>query len=170
MKGLFSAIFMVLVVLASAQIEPIQADRPDQTETPYTVPAHHLQMENGFTYEHAGDGYAISHPSSLIKWGMAKSFELGVIGEFITVNDNGTLHGFTPVTFRFKKNLLKEKGIVPVTSFIGYLSVPAFSLKHFRTTYYAPAFRFTMQHTLSDKFSLGYNLGAYSLTMHLLTY
>jgi hypothetical protein len=31
------------------------------------------------------------------------------------------------------------------------------SIKH---DFYAPEFRFTMQHTLSDKFSLGYNLGS----------
>jgi hypothetical protein len=32
--------------------------------------------------------------------------------------------------------------------------------KNYRATYYAPSFRFNMQHTLNNKFSLAYNLGA----------
>lgn len=161
LKGSFASFLVGLVVSASAQVEEIQADRPDQTESPYTVPARHLQIESGISYEKEGEGYVVSHPSTLIKWGMAKSFELGLVAEIITVKENeGSSRGLTPLTIRFRKNLVKEKGIIPITSFIGYLTFPTLSSKKFRSTFYAPAFRFTMEHTLSTKVSLGYNLGA----------
>lgn len=68
--------------------------------------------------------------------------------------------GFNPVKVGFKANLCKESGIIPLTSFIAHLSVPQISGKAFRTKYFAPTFRFTMQHSLTEKISLGYNLGA----------
>jgi len=57
-------------------------------------------------------------------------------------------------------NLVHEKGILPTTSFIGHLTIPRLASENFQATYFAPAFRFTMQHTLSEKFALAYNLGA----------
>ncbi|MGK4566621.1 transporter [Flavobacterium sp. 3HN19-14] len=38
--------------------------------------------------------------------------------------------------------------------------IPDLASSKLKAEYYAPRFRFTMQHTLSDKISLGYNLGA----------
>ena len=84
-----------------------------------------------------------------------------MITEFATIKANSkTVSGFNPVTFRFKQNICDEKGLIPVTSFIGYLTVSYWASDCFSTTYYSPAFRFTLQHTLNDFISLGYNLGA----------
>jgi hypothetical protein len=40
------------------------------------------------------------------------------------------------------------------------MSIPNAASSKYKTDFYAPEFRFTMQHTLSDKFSFGYNLGS----------
>jgi len=40
------------------------------------------------------------------------------------------------------------------------LSLPKLASKKLKTDYYTPEFRFTMQHTLSEKQTLSYNLGA----------
>ena len=50
--------------------------------------------------------------------------------------------------------------MLPSPSFIGNLSIPKFASEDHKATYYATAFRFTMQHTLSKDLALGYNLGA----------
>jgi hypothetical protein len=51
MKALsFKAFFLMLPVLNFAQ-EQIETDRPDQTESPATVPHRYLQAETGFMYE-----------------------------------------------------------------------------------------------------------------------
>jgi Putative MetA-pathway of phenol degradation len=148
--------------LFAQNIPPISTDRPDQTESPITLPKNHFQMETGFSFEQT-DKYTktFSHPSILFKYGLTGSFDLRLITEFVTEkNSTQTVSGLTPVTVGFKVKIAEEKGILPTTSFLGHLSIPGFASKDFKATYYAPAFRFTMQHTLSEKFSLGYNFGA----------
>lgn len=140
---------------------PIQTDRPDQTETPYTVPAKHFQMETGVSFEQTDpEIQSYTDPTILFKYGLNDHFELGLITEFATLKARETTSGLTPITLRFKEKITDEKGLLPITSFIGYLTVPNWASKEFKSTYLAPAFRFTMQHTLSQKFSIGYNLGA----------
>lgn len=149
-------------IYGQSQVVPIQADRPDQTETPFTVPARHMQVEAGFSYEKENNNaYSYTLPSLLVKFGLSKTFELGIVAEYKRLHESGVRSdGLPPLTLRFKNQVTQEHGIIPATSFIGYLSVPGLATKGFAATYYAPAFRFTMQHTLSEKFSIGYNLGA----------
>lgn len=143
-------------------IVPIQTDRPDQTECPFIVPPKHFQVESGFVYEKTGKGESrLFYPTVLFKYGVNTKFELRVVTELITINDYaGKTSGLNPVKIGFKTKLFDEKGILPATSFIAHLSAPVLSAKKLRTTYYAPDFRFTMQHTISNNISFGYNLGA----------
>ena len=160
LPALFLSACFSLPVFAQT-IDPIETDRPDQTETVATVPAGHLQMENGFSVEQTNDStQAIAHPSILLKLGLGERFEIGLIAELNTIKGIKTISGLNPLTVRFKEKITAEHGIVPATSFIGYLSIPEAASPDFRLSFYAPAFRFTMQHSLSDNISLGYNLGA----------
>lgn len=145
-----------------AQEAPIQLDRPDQTECAYIVPKNYIQLENGFLFEktNAATGFA-AFPSTLWKYGVNEKFELRLITELVSVKENNQTHkGLLPITAGFKANLCQEKGFIPMISFIGHITTANWGTKQFHTRYVAPAFRFTMQHTLSDKMSLGYNLGA----------
>lgn len=144
-----------------AQTDPIQADRPDQTETPALVPKGLFQVETGFTYQ-KNDENSTSHnvPSILWKYGVSENFELRLITEFVSEKNFGEKSdGFTPILIGLKVKLCEEKGIVPKTSFIGHIGLPNAASSRYKNDFIAPEFRFTMQHTLSDKFSLGYNLG-----------
>jgi hypothetical protein len=147
--------------VSGQNITPIQTDRPDQTECPFIVPKNHFQMETGFLFERTDkDTRSFANPSVLFKYGLNKNFELRLITEFTTIESRqSTISGLNPVTVGFKVNISQEKGILPTTSFIGHLTIPHLASKNFTSTYAAPAFRFTMQHTLSEKFALGYNLG-----------
>jgi hypothetical protein len=65
------------------------------------------------------------------------------------------------VRLGFKYNLFQEKGLRPQTSLIAHAGFNRAASKYFRNyTFLAPEFRFTMQHTLTSKLGLGYNLGA----------
>lgn len=145
-----------------AQLPAIQTDRPDQTECPFIVPAGHFQMENGFNYERIDRNirlYAL--PTSLFRFGINEKFELRIIEEIISESyRKRTITGFTPLTLGFKAKLNEEKGIAPEMAFIGHLSMPEVATFEFQQRYFAPSFRFTMQHTLSEKVSLAYNIGA----------
>jgi len=142
-------------------LSPIQTDRPDQTECPFIVPEKYIQIENGFLIENVSEReQAFSYPSLLLKYGVNDKFELRLISELISVKLGTDVYtGISPLTIGFKTILCKEKGIIPLTSFIGHITTSKTGNKAFNTSYLAPAFRFTMQHSLSNRFSLGYNLG-----------
>ena len=163
MKTKIVFIFGLISIFGHSQNFPsIQTDRPDQTECPFIVPTNYLQMENGFSYQKTDDNNSeIFAPTFLLKYGINNHFELRMISEYVLNNQNSNqISGINPILFGFKSRLFEEKGILPLTSFIGHLSVPKLSAEVNNTTYYAPEFRFTMQHTVSEKQSLSYNLGS----------
>ena len=166
-KNIRNTFFLGLFILGInsslySQDTPIATDRPDQTESPFIVPKHFLQLENGFLIENLYSGSkSYTHPSTLWRYGVNERFEFRLITEFVSVKDgNTTLRGLSPITVGFKVNLIQENGIIPVTSFIGHLVTSSVGSKAFKTSYTATTFRFLMQNTLSDKVSLAYNVGA----------
>ena len=140
----------------------IQTDRPDQTECPFITPKHYFQLENGFSYEKTNkNSELIVAPTILTRFGINKFFELRLITEYVITKENSTTYpGINPVLIGFKTRLLEEKGIIPSTSLIAHIGFPDLASSQYRVNYYFPEFRFTMQHTISDKQSLSYNLGA----------
>lgn len=158
---------MVITHTLSAQEEKIETDRPDQTESPYTVPKNYFQFEWGINHEtdkvNNIKTHNFVHPTGLYKYGVNDHFELRVIVQPYTqtVYGNPKTHSVLvdPVFIGFKTTIAEEKGWLPKTSFIAHISVPPFASKTFRQNQPAPIFRFTMQNSLSKTFSLGYNLG-----------
>ncbi len=100
-------------------------------------------------------------PTILWKYGISQNIELRLITEvnFVKSFDN-KITGFVPAIVGFKISVSEEKGFIPATGFIGHLTLPNAASSNFKATYFAPSFRFNMQHTLSNKFTLAYNLGA----------
>lgn len=159
-KIILSLLLCQICTYLKAQEEStIQMDRPDQTETPYTVPLHYLQFESGFTYEKVNSN-AISFqlPTLLTKYGISKHTELRLITE-LNYNKSSVEKKirFQPITIGFKTALIEEKGIIPKISFIGHLGL--FSRNENLQKRVIPSFKFELENTLSENFTLGYNLG-----------
>ena len=148
--------------LFGQSLSAIQLDRPDQTECPFITPHKYIQIENGFTYETFDQNQkTFNYPSTLWKYGVNEKFELRLITELALEKTKGiTSKGLSPLTIGFKTSLFEEKGFIPKTSFIGHVTTSKIGSNEFQTNYIAPSFRFTMQHTLSEKISLAYNLGS----------
>lgn len=146
----------------SQDFPSIQTDRPDQTECPFITPSGYLQLENGFSHEKTNSNSGeIQAAAVLVRYGINANFELRLISEYVIDKNNMENNaGFNPVLMGFKTKLLDEKGIIPTTSFIGHITIPKLASAPFQQKYYTPEFRFTMQHTISEKQSLSYNLGA----------
>ncbi|MBU3713845.1 MAG: transporter, partial [Ferruginibacter sp.] len=159
---LMMAACIMTIQFGFAQLPPIQLDRPDQTECPFIVPEGYIQAENGFTYETVNDSVnTLVYPSTLWKYGLNKNAELRIITELNRKNDGKEMaSGLIPITIGFKAKICEEKGIIPLTSFIGHLTSSHWGSKKFHADFFAPSFRFVMQHTLNSKASLSYNLGA----------
>ena len=161
MKKLFIVLFFNFLLFSKAQ-ETIQTDRPDQTESPSITPRNHLQIETGLLYEKQNrDAASFLHPTILWKYGLNDHVEIRLETEFLTQKDGvKSSTGLAPLTFGFKTKLVEEHKSLPNISFLGNLTTNKLGSRDFQTTYLAPAFRFLFDHTLSDKLSLGYNLGA----------
>lgn len=149
---------------------PMLTDRPDQTECPFIVPKKHFQMEIGFVFQHDKiriddlEESQILYPSSLLKYGLSENCELRLVVEntkinFKEIGKNSTQTGINPIQFGFKVRILKEKKILPESSFIFHLGVPDLASPNFKTTYLIPKFRFTFQHNLTKIWYVAYNLG-----------
>jgi hypothetical protein len=155
-------LFWITASTYGQSITPIATDRPDQTECPFIVPKGYLQAEHGLVYEKINKtSRAMTHPSILWKYGISDNLEFRLITE--VVSEKGLtkpITGLTPIVFGFKTRIAEEQGILPQVSFIGHLSIPNWASKALKTNYYAPSFRFTMQHMLSNKLAFAYNLGA----------
>lgn len=169
MRVILLSVLLQLSVLNvfSQQTGRMETDRPDQTESPFIVKLKNIQGEIGFNYE-SDDGWrTLVHPTLLLKYGAAKWFEFRLITEAISVESpllipDGTEinTGLLPVQFGGKVAFWEEKGWRPKTSLIFHFGIPRLAGKKFQYSKWAPNFRFTMQHTLSENSGLGYNLGA----------
>lgn len=161
-KYFLSLLASLLLVSGFAQLQPIQTDRPDQTETPALTPKKYYQAEIGFLWEKVVSGVSsFQYPSILHKYGVNDNFELRMITqvEGQRLNNNSS-SGVAPILVGFKARIAEEKGVFPATSFIGHLALPTLSSKNLRADFYTPSFRFVMQHSLSENVSLSYNLGS----------
>lgn len=163
MKHLITTtVFALLYLYSWGQSSSIQTDRPDQTESPFTVPYNYFQIESGILYEKtSGIEKTALLPTTLLKYGVSDRFEIRIIGDVVAQKSLSVSSiGLDPITFGLKANLCHERGVFPEISIIGHLKTTKLSSSSLRTTHPAPDFRFTMQHTLSDRFILGYNIGA----------
>lgn len=143
------------------QFESITTDRPDQTETPQVVSFKYFQVESGFNLLSQQKELSFVHPTVLWKVGILKSTELRLISESSTFKDSSEKYitGLAPIQIGFKTALCEERKARPKISFIAHLEIPYLSTKNLRTRYFAPNFRFALEHTLKENVSLGYNAG-----------
>jgi hypothetical protein len=162
---LFSLLFIGNNIFA--QLEPIDTDRPDQTESVNLVPKKWLQFEAGFnTQENERSTHEYLTPTLLSKYGLSNRIELRLITTIVTNSylsiPQGTISntGLDPVEIGAKISLWQEKKWIPKTSFLFHLAIPGLASKSNNINLIAPNFRFTMQNSLAKNFAIGYNLGA----------
>lgn len=159
------AILLLCGPYLNAQVEKIDTDRPDQTESSVTVPQHYFQAELGFNRENLFEkNYDLIHPTILLKYGL-KKFELRLEATCKSsyehfIPDPKWTTGFDPVEIGFKLAFWEEKKLLPKTSLIVHLGIPALSSKSFKPDHLIPSFRFTMQNSITENIAIGYNLGA----------
>ena len=165
-KIIFTIILTASYITATAQIEKMDTDRPGQTNSPSTVPKKWIQSEIGFLKQTEKQDAVVfyQHPLLLTKYGLSKCFELRLITEVETIkekNFNGytVFTGLTSVQLGGKFNFLKEKGLRPKTSLIAHYDFARLRKPLYYDTIDGANFRFAIQHTISEKISLGYNIG-----------
>lgn len=146
-------------------------DRPDATEAPNTVGAGFLQFETGAFYTEDQDGdfttKATTFNTMLIRYGILDNLELRVGWnftetqfEFQGMENPNVLSGLDPLLFGVKVGIAQEEGWKPQIGLIGHIFLPFTAATDYRPETTAVDFRFAFAHTLSDRASLSYNIGA----------
>ncbi len=168
MKKILYTIYLIFFSLvASAQVDKIETDRPGETNTPTPAARKWINIETGLIRQTQTIGpekdFYFQHPSLLIKYGIVNRFELRLITELTSIKQ-GSINGYSTITGIYnvqlggKFNFLKEKGLRPKTSLIAH-----YNFRRLRTLYKdsidGANFRFAMLHTLSKTISVGYNIG-----------
>ena len=161
------AVFTINSISSFAQVEKIDTDRPDQTESAVTMPKKWIQFEMGFGKQQNQPGSTeFQMPTLLTKYGISKKIELR-LNTTITTNTNQSYQqskqketGLEPVELGVKIALWEEKKIVPKTSLLFHVVFLKLASKKFQADKLAVNFRFAMQNTLSKIIGIGYNIGA----------
>ncbi|MEP3837263.1 MAG: transporter [Algibacter sp.] len=146
-------------------------DRPDATEASSTVGKDVLQLETGGFYDSfeinnvKSENYTLN--TTLVRYGILDNVELRLGWDFVegttkinnTKLDNVT-SGLSPLLLGLKIDIAEENGTMPEIALIGHV-FPVFSASaDYRPEYTGVDFRLSLSHTLSEKSSLGYNIGA----------
>jgi hypothetical protein len=152
------------------EITPLFTDRPDQTECPFLVPTKMFQVETGYSVEYDRnkntDTRNYTYNTTLLKYGVSKNWEFRLVAEYLgtkTISRNGGnaqyRSGMNSVSIGTKIFICEERGIIPTMALLAHLELPYMGSSHFKVKHLAPRFRFAMQHTISERISLGYNIG-----------
>src|SRR5262245_30422236 len=151
--------------LAKSEDLELVTDRPDQTESSSVVPRGLVQLEMGWSREvEDGDLEARSDamPALLARIGVARRLELRLAHEGY-VWESGVepeAEGLGDAGIGVKLKLWEEgPGWRPDAALIAGTTLPT-GEDGFTSERADPAFRFALSHTISERVSLGYNLGA----------
>ncbi len=169
---LFSAIFTVTT--GFAEDKPLSkpelvTDRPDQTESSVAVPPGYVQLETGWTFSrNKADGIrneTHEFPGTLLRIGVLDpvEFRLGWNGGIWEgtrkVGQRNDLGGAGDMGVGTKLYFWEEQGWIPEVALLAGVSLPV-GKEELSSQRSEPTFRVSLSHTLSDRVSLGYNLGA----------
>ncbi|OAB80141.1 transporter [Cochleicola gelatinilyticus] len=146
-------------------------DRPDATESPTTVPKKSIQVETGAFYESFEENNIKSevytYNTTLLRYGLLDNFELrlGFNLEDVKLSTNGNEFSdpdssLSPLLAGIKVAIAEEDGFLPEIGLLGHLYLPFTVNKEMRPETTGVDFRFSFAHTLSERSSLAYNLGA----------
>ncbi|MEP6615264.1 MAG: transporter [Ginsengibacter sp.] len=157
----------IFITTVKAQVEPIDTDRPDQTESVFLVPDQWMQFEFGLAITHVTSEVSeLLVPTLLSRYGISKKVELRLLTSYTSTSHllipTGTVYerGFTPVEIGTKVALLQPGHFLPQVSLIAQVGIPGLSSPKYKINKPSVALVLALQNELSENFALGYNLGA----------
>lgn len=145
-------------------------DRPDQTESPYSIPVNFFQVETGFQYTKYNLGYGFklreyTYNTTLLRYGLLRKLELRLGLDLMDQQINSIPDemdpklGFSPLLFGLKYELTKERGWRPKIAVLAQGYFPFIGGEQYGATEIGAELRIAFAHTLSEKSNLSYNLG-----------
>lgn len=153
MKNILTFLMILFCGKIIAQnTQPINTDRPDQSDGTYVLPKNNLQIENGITI--ANKTFA---NNLMLRYGITKSTEIRLLADVGKFED---VTGLAPITISAKQRIIENNGILPAITLVGYLRYEKIASKLFQNNTISYNFLLAFQNDITDKFSVGYNLGS----------
>ncbi|MCW1925268.1 transporter [Luteolibacter arcticus] len=110
--------------LFGQELRPLSTDRPDTTESPYTVDAGHFQFEmEALTWQRDGEDDSVSLGEVNAKVGLNACTDLQVVIPFYTHEDSGA-EGFGDIEVRLKRNIWGNDVGSTALAVMPYLKLP----------------------------------------------
>ena len=157
----FIILFFVGLGCFAQDSDPIITDRPTQSAASTVVPLGTAIIEYGFIHETAGDVSNTTFANLHARVGLLKFAELRVTQNILSTKNDLTDEsesGFSPLTLGTKMHLFKENGAIPQMSIIGQVTLDNGD-EAFKPGETIPEVRLNFSNTLSNSWSLGYNIG-----------
>lgn len=145
----------------SAQEVEFTADRPGASTGPSVVSKSVIQWEQGVQYDGDGAKGSFTFSNTLFRYGLFDGVELRLGGDAFSYDYLGTWKSaFSGISIGTKIHCCDELGAIPAVSVLADFQVPGTGTNGFVTEHLAPSLYLLFENTLSDKLSLGYNVGA----------
>jgi hypothetical protein len=161
-KKLTALTAAIPALLQAQETEPINTDRPDQSDAVYIMQPGKLQLETGFFFNNTGfAGQSVLH-SNMLRYGIFKGTELRLVVEEGTEtnrDENKTRAGMYPLAFCFKTALEKDCGLIPDITLSAYLRLPITASENFKPLWVQSTAILVFQHTISQEIVFSYNAG-----------
>ncbi len=155
-------VFFLPGTACSQAVDPINTDRPDQSDGTYILPQKKFQLETGINFFQSPREFTDITQSTLLRYGISKTSEVRLlINEGLIKEEDVAGRSFVlyPAALSAKHALFKERKIWPAVTVVGYIKLPFGATKKYQLNRFAPTLLLAFQNDFTDKLSLGYNLG-----------
>ena len=175
LRLLFITSLLLLPLFAKAQEQllpnpppdTINADRPDQTESPHIVPVGSLQAEGGITlnpFDSAGGQPAPLVGMLVLRYGLGQRLEVRAMIEDGRGRDrflDETTQGVFPLAVGSKLLLYEsERGPIPQVALLAWLKLPFTSRTAQQKAYWSPQVLMAFENKIGERIEIEYNAGA----------
>ena len=158
-KVLFSTLSVLIAASSPVCADSLVTDRPDATESSSVIASGFAQFEVGVTAVEGTDGEsAVEYGGSLLRVGLVEDWELRLgWGGYL---ESDTVSGANDAMLGFKYYITPEgdSWLEPEAAILVHTSLPVGD-RDITSDECDPDFLLSFSHTLSEQFSLGYNLG-----------
>jgi hypothetical protein len=160
---------IILSVLLTTSVnffaQELVTDRPDQTESSVTVEKNSFQIESGLAFENFDNGAQNNFiaPSTLLRYGISENIELRFVFEHqkTKVGLDGLdieFNGLNDLEVGAKILVLKDSDKNTEIAFLSHVIIPTAN-DELTTDNYGVVNKLAISHSISNKISLGYNVG-----------
>ena len=164
MTPLKTVLTVVICLLTFGQIQAqIITDRPDQTESSYSVGNGNLQLETGVLVSFEGEALnshrQIFAPTNLFRYGVSKNIEIRLLSQYeILEEENSSTAGISDLEIGTKIQLFNDKNSNTAVAFLSHLILPSGS-QELTGDKFGTINKLSISHVINDNVELGYNLG-----------